>query len=458
MLPQKDNTLVNKSKNILIALCDVAIMVLSLVLTKTLLMPSLTMASSIANYGNVVVLSVLSFLSVVIWKPSIVLRPFVRVDEVEKNVFQTILLHLFVFVAMLSLFGEVGCAPTFLLVFYSAFFVFLCTEKLVILQIVKKKRTKSSGRRHVVLVGPSCASDVFLYDSLIRNAEIMVDGFFSANEVAGQGGAMPWLGECAQVSQYLDEHPEVQSLYCCHEYVSETEILQLFQCCENRGVAFFALPASLNVLPFRIRIEKFGELDAFGLIPFPLQCWANRFVKRLFDLLLSLVFMITVFPILYLVVFIVLKRKSPGPVFVRQKHVGANGQPFETFVFRTDHMPASLVGDEAKPFAFGCFLHRTKIHRLPMLVNVLMGDMSLVGPSLSQADDIAAGEGFADKYMKSMKPGLTGWAQIQKQDSESGDFEERTKRENLWYAQNWNFWLDVYIIVHSLKKKVTKTE
>lgn len=439
---KKDNTIGRCIKNMLIALLDVAIMLLALV--------AAGLVSSAAVPKETFIYAVASFLFVAVLSPSLVLRLFVRADEVTQNVFQTIFMHFFVFVATHSLLGAAALQPFFLLKFYLFFVTLLCAERTMVFRLVKKNRERAANRRRVVLVGPSFALAEIFHAFSGHNRQVEVDGFFSSDNADGLAEGVDWLGTLADVPQYLDEHPEVQFLYCCHEHVGAPESLHLFQCCESHGVAFFALPANLNALPCRMAAVPSGGVGVFSPAPFPLQCWANRMLKRFFDLFLSLVCMLTVFPLLYLAVFAVLKRKSPGPVLVRQKHLGVHGVPFETFEFRTVPMPSATADAEEIPFAFGRFLQRTRLHRLPMLLNVLLGTMSFVGPSLWQTDSVATDESVPGRYLSALKPGLVGWAHNQEKTTEGGVTEGRSRKCNLWYAQNWTLWLDVHVLLRAL--------
>ena len=139
----KDQTIEHSFKKILIALCDVSVMMLAFVFSEAFISPLFTSPSRIVERPDAIVVSVISYLFVVAWKPSVLLRPFVRVDEVVQNVFQTLLLHFFVLLATLSLFTTVQISSLSVIVAYLAFFVLLCAEKLALLQIIKKKRTQS---------------------------------------------------------------------------------------------------------------------------------------------------------------------------------------------------------------------------------------------------------------------------------------------------------------------------
>ena len=117
----------------------------------------------------------------------------------------------------------------------------------------------------------------------------------------------------------------------------------------------------------------------------PLQSAYNRFLKRTFDIFFSLVILLTIYPILYIVVGIMIKLSSPGPILFKQKRTGLYGHDFECFKFRTMKVNAQAdtlqaVKDDPRKTRIGDFLRRTNLDEFPQFVNVLLGDMSVVGP------------------------------------------------------------------------------
>ena len=147
--------------------------------------------------------------------------------------------------------------------------------------------------------------------------------------------------------------------------------------------------------------------------------------------------------------------QSPGPIFFVQKRTGLNGEDFNCYKFRSMHVnkdadmqQATL--DDPRKFPFGNFMRKTNLDEFPQFFNVLKGDMSIVGPRPHMLKHTEIYSGMIDKYMVRhfSKPGITGWAQVtgfRGETKELWQMEERIKRD-IWYIENWTFWLDMRII------------
>ena len=175
-----------------------------------------------------------------------------------------------------------------------------------------------------------------------------------------------------------------------------------------------------------------------------------------FDILFSTVILVTIFPILYIVVGIMIKLSSPGPILFKQKRTGLYGQDFRCYKFRTMKVNAQAdslqaVKDDPRKTKVGDFLRRTNLDEFPQFINVLRGEMSVVGPRPHMLKHTEQYSALIDKYMVRhlVKPGVTGWAQVTGYRGETKTLEQmegRVKRD-VWYIENWSFFLDLKIIV-----------
>jgi putative colanic acid biosynthesis UDP-glucose lipid carrier transferase len=188
----------------------------------------------------------------------------------------------------------------------------------------------------------------------------------------------------------------------------------------------------------------------------PVSGGVGGIAKELFDKVFALVALILMIP-LFIVIAICIKLSSPGPVFFRQPRLGLNGKKFLVYKFRTmklheEHgVVKQATQDDPRVTPIGRFLRRTSLDELPQFINVLMGDMSVVGPRphALQHNDL-----YKDKlemYMlrHRVKPGITGWAQIHGYRGETDTVDKMAKRVqfDLHYIQNWSLWMDIKIIV-----------
>ena len=185
----------------------------------------------------------------------------------------------------------------------------------------------------------------------------------------------------------------------------------------------------------------------------------NQFLKRGFDIVVSLCFLCLVFPFLLLLVFVVTECTMPGKLFFVQKRTGLNGKTFKCYKFRSMRQnPESeerqaTKGDD-RVTRWGYIMRKTSLDETPQFINVLMGDMSIVGPRphmLKHTDEFTE---MVDGYMlrHQVKPGVTGWSQVNGYRGEIKkveDIENRVKFD-LWYIDHWSFFLDLRIIFKTM--------
>jgi exopolysaccharide biosynthesis polyprenyl glycosylphosphotransferase len=177
--------------------------------------------------------------------------------------------------------------------------------------------------------------------------------------------------------------------------------------------------------------------------------------KRVMDLAGSAIGLIFLSPIMLLVA-IAIKLESPGPVFFVQERMGLDGKPFLLIKFRSMRRDAEKDGpgwttdNDPRQTKLGSFLRRLEMDELPNLINVLLGEMSLVGPRPEQAHYVEQFRRIVPRYMDRHreKGGMTGWAQVNGLRGDTS-IEERTKYD-LWYSENWSIWLDLKIILRTL--------
>lgn len=188
----------------------------------------------------------------------------------------------------------------------------------------------------------------------------------------------------------------------------------------------------------------------------------SRFLKRVEDLVLGTLFLLVSLPVCA-VIAMILKIQSPGPVLFKQYRMGSNGRHFKVYKFRSMELHTEAGGavtqarqGDPRVTRFGAFLRRTSLDELPQFYNVLQGRMSIVGP---RPHALAHNEHYKDmveSYMKrhKVKPGITGWAQVNGLRGPTADVERMRLRveHDLWYIDNWSLWLDLRIIALTVIK------
>lgn len=187
-----------------------------------------------------------------------------------------------------------------------------------------------------------------------------------------------------------------------------------------------------------------------------LRPFYGRFLKRTFDIVFSLLVLATIFPVFYLIFGVLIKWSSPGPVLFRQRRSGLYGQEFNCYKFRTMRLNeesdvAQTVRDDPRRTPVGAFLRHRSLDEFPQFINVLLGDMSVVGPRPHMLIHTTHYATLIHTYMDRLlvRPGVTGWAQVTGFRGEIKRLEQmegRVKRD-MWYIDNWSFLLDLKIIV-----------
>ena len=236
-------------------------------------------------------------------------------------------------------------------------------------------------------------------------------------------------------------------------------IKRISQFCDHKVIRFYYVPVSVESLGINLKREMLDDMEVYTTYEIPLANPVNKFIKRTFDIMASLVFLIPT-AIMFPFIWAVIKIQSPGPIFFRQKRTGLDGKDFEMLKFRSMHVnkdadKLQATKDDPRKYPFGNFMRKSNIDELPQFLNVLKGDMSFVGPRPHMLLHTEQYSQLIDKYMVRhfVKPGLTGWAQVtgfRGETKELWQMEGRVKRD-IWYIENWSIWLDIRIIWLTVK-------
>ena len=321
--------------------------------------------------------------------------------------------------------------------------------------LVKKLRQSGYNTRYVTLVGTD-KELLHLYKKLISNSTFgyRVRGIYGDIEGLSHDGSVRDFETQLSRPEGLKLGDEV---YLCVPRNERKLIEQTARLCDKRMAKFYYMPTAeekLNLQP--ILIDDIGIMTTYTS---PLEEPLNRLLKRLSDIVLSILCLI---PTALLLPFIVLaiKRQSPGPVFFRQLRTGIDGHDFYCYKFRSMHVNSDAdrlqaTKDDPRKFPFGDFMRKTNIDELPQFWNVLIGNMSIVGPRPHMLAHTEQYEKLIDRYMVRhfVKPGITGWAQVtgfRGETRELWQMEGRVERD-IWYIQHWSTWLDIRIIWMTIK-------
>ena len=320
-------------------------------------------------------------------------------------------------------------------------------------------RKNGRNKVHVAIVGAD-DNAIALYNTFMRGREFndyKVLGFFA------DGGGLPEgstrLGGLDDIQHYLNTD-KVHQLYCSvNPAVYPDLVNSIIRTCENTFVDFYYVPNMDGYLKRTMTFSEVGQVTVVKLREEPLENPVNAFIKRMFDIIISGLFLVFVFPFVCLFVAVGTKLSSPGPLFFKQTRTGYKGKPFTMYKFRSMRVNADAdrlqaTADDPRKTRFGDFLRRTSIDELPQFINIFRGDMSLIGPRPHMELHTEMYTKLVDEYLvrHMVKPGLTGWAQVNGCRGETRTTEQMADRvrNDIWYIEHWSLWLDVKILFKTI--------
>ena len=379
----------------------------------------------------------------------------VFIDKIVQRAFSLVTVLTLLFATCLIFLNVGDLMATFLLVYYVVALVLFALWRVLVRMSLKLYRRKGYNFKRIVIVGAG-KNGMELYqvmkDDLSYGFNVL--GFFDDN-IALKDALPNYLGNTEEVANYVLKH-DIDEVYCTLPGTNDSKIARLLNFAEKHMIRFYIVPEFYRNVKKSMVMEVIESIPLLTIRREPLQSMYNRFLKRAFDLLFSTMVLVTIYPILYVVLGVLIKLSSPGPILFKQKRTGLYGRDFECFKFRTMRVNADAdtmqaVKDDPRKTRIGNFLRKSNLDEFPQFVNVFLGDMSVVGPRPHMLKHTEQYSALIDKYMVRhlVKPGVTGWAQVTGYRGETKTLEQmegRVKRD-VWYIENWTFFLDLKIII-----------
>ncbi len=270
---------------------------------------------------------------------------------------------------------------------------------------------------------------------------------------SGQIMGVPVLGGLDDLPAIIEQH-EVEEVIIGRPDLAHQEVLAIISRCERGQVAIKIFPDLFQIIATELSIGDLGGLPLLSVRDVALRGWRLT-LKRAVDLVLSAIALIILSPFLILIALWV-KLDSRGPAFYAQERMGLDAKPFWCLKFRSMRTDAEEDGPgwttegDPRVTRLGAWIRHLSIDELPQLMNVLLGEMSLVGPRPEQPLYVEQFRRSIPRYMDRHreKAGLTGWAQVNGLRGDTS-IAERTKYD-LWYIENWSLWLDLKIMLRTV--------
>lgn len=269
----------------------------------------------------------------------------------------------------------------------------------------------------------------------------------------------PLLGNLENLGPILQQRGITQ-LIVLDLSLGSSWLRQLTQLCEGAAVRLLALHDPSDYFNHSTTTFEDDGLRFIGLREEPLESPLNRLIKRVVDLCLASVVVTFVLPFTTALVWLIHRFQSPGPVFFKQQRSGMMGRPFVMLKYRTMHVNTAREDQQAsrhdpRVFPLGKWLRKLSVDELPQFLNVLRGDMSIVGPRphLPQHDQLFASAMRRYPIRKLIRPGITGWAQVKGFRGEihsPQDIQQRVEAD-IYYLERWSFSLDCLILLRTAR-------
>jgi Undecaprenyl-phosphate glucose phosphotransferase len=340
-----------------------------------------------------------------------------------------------------------------LLYFYVLGTAGIIAERATLREILREARRRGFNLRHVLVVGDGDLARA-VADGMLRHPELglKVRGFLTDDpaRVGAMVGAVPVCGLWDEVADVV-ARGGVDQVVLALPFEALPRLGGLVSGLDSAAVDIKVVPDVERFVSLRSGIEEFEGLPVISLRATPLMGW-NRIMKRAMDISIGAVALIALSPLMLLIAAVV-KLTSRGPVLFSQERMGLDGRVFRVWKFRTMRDdaedvsgPVWAVADDPRRTAIGAVLRRLSLDELPQLLNVMRGEMSLVGPRPERPVFIAEFRRHVPRYMlrHMVRAGITGWAQVNGWRGNTS-IEQRIQYD-LYYIENWSLLLDLKIL------------
>jgi Undecaprenyl-phosphate glucose phosphotransferase len=344
-----------------------------------------------------------------------------------------------------------------LVILFSAFLILwsVWLERVIIRRVQVSMRRKGIGVTRVLIVGSGETARV-LIQRLRQNPGLgySIIGVVSESKKKGEIEGYKMIGALSGFSKILKTHNPGEVIFALPA-TAHAQLIPMLVSLQNSQIKYKIVSDLFGLITHPLENDVLMDMPVFQMKEAPLNSWYNRVIKRTFDFSFSLlaVVVLTIIPVLPLLA-IGVKISSPGPVFFRQKRVGRDGKHFFMLKFRSMAEGTETVAFTAKNdprvTPFGGFIRKTSLDELPQIFNVLLGNMSLVGPRPEVPGLVEKFEKEIPRYFErhQVKSGITGWAQVNGFRGNTS-LHERVKYD-IYYIENWNLGLDIRIMIRTV--------
>ena len=342
-----------------------------------------------------------------------------------------------------------------LAIFMMCAVLFVVTGRALLRAIVERRHREGHGLDRVLIAGSGDLARAVVERMRAHHAELgfRIAGYLRNGEDSSLEG-LHCLGSIDDAEEIIEKN-EIDHVFVALPHASSTAMMALLDRLTRVCVSIHVVPDLLQFMVLRARVEDIDGLPTINLSETPLEGW-SRFIKRAFDLMVATAALLVFSPVM-LAVAIAIWLEDRGPIFYRQVRMGLDGKPFDIVKFRSMRVGAETQSgavwaekDDPRRTKIGRVIRAWSLDELPQLWNVVVGDMSVVGPRPERPQFVEQFRAEFPHYMlrHKVRAGMTGWAQVH---GWRGNTSVRMRIEHdLYYIENWSLGLDVKILFMTL--------
>ena len=413
----------------------------------------------LSNYLGLMVLQVIAIvLLLLVFRQYYIARSVSRIDQFY-SVFAAVSIGTLIAVALATLFFRSEDAiiyyPRVMVIYSWLFAIVLIVIGRILHQFVRQRLgSRYLAKDRLIVVGTGDTARIIV-QRVLWSPQLGYEliGVVNGDDDQSDFLSVPVLGR-------TEELPEIIEAYSVNEVIvaipekGHRESMRVISYCERGRVSVKVFPDIFQFVTTQATIDDLGGLPLLSVRDFAMRGYLLMF-KRLIDVVGSVLALIFISPIMLLTA-IAIKLESPGPVFFVQPRMSLDGKEFLLIKFRSMRSDAEKDGpgwttdNDPRRTKLGALLRRFEVDEVPNLINVFLGEMSLVGPRPEQAYYVAHFRKVVPRYMDrhNEKAGMTGWAQVNGLRGDTS-ISERTKYD-LWYSENWSILLDTKILLRTI--------
>lgn len=338
-------------------------------------------------------------------------------------------------------------------------FAGIAVVKIGIFNLLKKYRTILGGNfRRVVILGKNSKTlrlKTFFTKNPAYGYELVKIFDFRKNE-----------NQLQEAIAYIIKH-EIDEIYCSIAELKNKELAEIVDFADNNLIIVKFLPDNREIFSTKLKYQYYGITPILSLRTMPIENSFNQFSKRMLDIIISLIVVLGLLVWITPILAILIKLESKGPVFFKQRRNGLDYKEFYCYKFRSMRLNAKadleqVSKNDKRITIIGKFLRKTSIDELPQFINVLLGEMSVVGPRPHMVSHTHMYAAKIDKFMVRhfVKPGITGLAQVSgyRGEVESENDIKNRVRFDIFYLENWSILMDLRIMAKTILNTIKGDE